>query len=395
MDTLIHVLAIPFPAQGHVIPMMELAKKLARHGFKVTFVNTDFIHSVVMNASTEKGDEDDDGIRKVSIPDGLELISDSRNNFGRLSEAMQRVMPQKLEELIEKMNDDGMKIKCVFADNCMTWALRVAKKMGIKGVAFCPAPVTSLALFLTIPKLINDGIINEDGSIVKQQHVHLSPTMPAISTETFPWVCFTDMNLRRSAFQHFVTSTEDLKYADKIISNSSVELEPDAFSSFPNMLAVGPLLASNSLGNQGGNFWPEDLACLSWLDQQPVSSVIYVAFGSSGNPDQKQVEEIGLGLELTGRPFLWVVRPGTNNEAAEELGHFEERIGGRGLVVRWAPQEKVLRHPSVACFVSHCGWNSTLEGVSNGVPIICWPYSADQFLNERVICESWKASTWS
>lgn len=390
MDTLVHVLAIPLPAQGHVIPMMELAKKLARHGFKVTFVNTDFIHSVVMNASNKNEDEDDDGIRKVSIPDGLEL-SDTRTNFGRLSEAMQRVMPQKLEELIQKMKDDGMKIKCVFADNCMTWALGVAKKMGIKAVAFCPAPVTSLALFSTIPKLINDGIINgNDGSILRQQHVRLSPTMPALSTETFPWVCFTDMALRKSAFQHFVTSTEDLKYADKIISNSSVELEPETLSSFPNMIAVGPLLASNSLGNQGGNFWSEDLACLSWLDQQPVSSVIYVAFGSSGSPDQKQVEEIAFGLELTGKPFLWVVRPGTNKEETEELAQFEERTGCRGLVVRWAPQEKVLRHPSVACFVSHCGWNSTLEGVSNGVPIICWPFCADQFLNERVICDSWK-----
>ena len=162
MDTLVHVLVIPVPAQGHVIPMMELAKKLARHGFKVTFVNTDFIHTVVMNASTKNEEEDDDdGIRQVSIPDGLEL-GDTRTNFGRLSEAMQRVMPQKLEELIEKMNVDGMKIKCVFVDNCMTWALGVAKKMGIKGVAFCPAPATSLALFSTIPKLISDGIINSN-----------------------------------------------------------------------------------------------------------------------------------------------------------------------------------------------------------------------------------------
>lgn len=161
MDTHIHVLAIPLPAQGHVIPMMELAKKLARHGFKVTVVNTEFIHSVVMNASTKNEDEDDEGILRVSIPDGLEF-GDTRTDFGRLSEAMQRVMPGKLEELIEKMNDDDMKIDCVFADNCMSWALGVAKKMGIKGVAFCPAPVTSLALFSTIPKLINDGIINSN-----------------------------------------------------------------------------------------------------------------------------------------------------------------------------------------------------------------------------------------
>lgn len=163
MDTLIHVLIIPFPAQGHVIPMMELAKKLAHHGFKVTFVNTDFIHSVVMNVSTKNEDEGYDGIRQVSIPDGLEPC-DTRTDFGRLSKAMQRVMPQELEELLEKMNADGIKITCVFADSSMSWALRVANKMGIKGVAFCPAPVTSLVLFSTIPKLITDGIISpKDG----------------------------------------------------------------------------------------------------------------------------------------------------------------------------------------------------------------------------------------
>lgn len=235
-----------------------------------------------------------------------------------------------------------------------------------------------------------DYVTLNAGSIVRQQHVHLSPTMPAMSTETFPWVCFTDMALRKSAFQHFVTSTEDLRYADKIISNSSVELEPDTFSSFPNMLAVGPLLASNRLGNQGGNFLPEDLACLSWLDQQPVKSVIFAAFGSSASHDKIQVHEIALALELTGKPFLWVVRLGMNNEGQQELAYFKERIGDQGRMVSWAPQEKVLRHPSVACFVSHCGWNSTLEGVSNGVPIICLPYSADQFLNERFICDFWK-----
>ncbi|KAK1359336.1 hypothetical protein POM88_043810 [Heracleum sosnowskyi] len=390
MDTIIHVLAIPLPAQGHVIPMMELARKLARHGFKVTFVNTDFIHSVVMNASTKYEDEGDEGIRQVSIPDGLEL-SDTRTDFIRLSEAMQRVMPQKLEELIEKMNDDGMKITCVFADNSISWALRVAKKMGIKAIAFCPAPVTSLALFSTIPNLMNDGIISrEDGSILRQQQVHLSPTMPTISTATFPWVCFADMAFRKSVFQHFVASTQDMKYADKILSNSSEELEPDTFSSFPNMLAAGPLSAGNRLGNQGGNFWAEDLACLSWLDQQPVSSVIYVAFGSTAIHDKKQVEEIALGLELTGKPFLWVLRPDKCKKANEELAYCKEQIEHRGRVVSWAPQEKVLRHPSVACFMSHCGFNSTMEGISNGVPFLCWPYFADQFLNERFICDTWK-----
>lgn len=105
--------------------------------------------------------------------------------------------------------------------------------------------------------------------------------------------------------------------------------------------------------------------------------------------DQTQFQELALGLELTNKPFLWVLRPGMTNEEAFQQ-EFEGRIGCRGKIVSWAPQEKVLSHPSVACFMSHCGWNSTTEGLSNGVPFLCWPYFVDQFLNETYICDVWK-----
>lgn len=135
-------------------------------------------------------------------------------------------------------------------------------------------------------------------------------------------------------------------------------------------------------------FWAEDDDCLSWLDQQPVCSVIYAAFGSLTIFYQTQFQELALGLELTKNPFLWVLRPGMTNEEAHRQ-EFEGRIGCRGKIVSWAPQEKVLSHPSVACFMSHC-WNSTTEGLSNGVPFLCWPYFVDQFLYESYICDVWK-----
>ncbi|KAJ0667265.1 putative 7-deoxyloganetic acid glucosyltransferase [Helianthus annuus] len=152
-----------------------------------------------------------------------------------------------------------------------------------------------------------------------------------------------------------------------------------------------PLLASNRLADQAGHFWQEDSTCLAWLDQQPVSSVIYVAFGSFTMLNQTQFEELAHGLELSNRPFLWVVRPGMTKETTTDYPDgYIERIGSRGKILSWAPQQKVLSHPSVACFMSHCGWNSTLEGVTNGVPFLCWPYFADQFHNETYICDIWK-----
>ncbi|KAJ4707322.1 UDP-glycosyltransferase [Melia azedarach] len=159
----------------------------------------------------------------------------------------------------------------------------------------------------------------------------------------------------------------------------------------PELLPIGPLLASNRLGNSAGYFWPEDSDCLKWLDKQQLKSVIYVAFGSITIFDKIQFQELALALELCNRPFLWVVRPDLTNDRNDGYPEgFQERVGTRGRMISWAPQQKVLSHPSIACFLSHCGWNSTVEGVSNGVPFLCWPYFADQLLNENYIREMWK-----
>ncbi|THG20321.1 hypothetical protein TEA_029456 [Camellia sinensis var. sinensis] len=135
----------------------------------------------------------------------------------------------------------------------------------------------------------------------------------------------------------------------------------------------------------------KDSTCLEWLDQQPANLVIYVAFGSFTVFDQIQFQEFALGLELTNKPFLWVVRPDLtdNNNDAYPKG-FIKGAATRRRMVGWAPQQNVLGHPSVACFLSHCGWNSTMEGLSNGIPFLCWPYFADQFFNQSYICDVWK-----
>ncbi|KAJ1381932.1 UDP-glucuronosyl/UDP-glucosyltransferase [Sesbania bispinosa] len=137
-----------------------------------------------------------------------------------------------------------------------------------------------------------------------------------------------------------------------------------------------------------GQFWEEDLSSLSWLDKQPKRSVLYVAFGSVTQFDQTQFKELALGLDLTDRPFLWVVRKDHNCPNKMEFPN--EFLGSKGKIIGWAPQQKVLSHPAIAGFVSHCGWNSTMEGLSNGVPFLCWPYFADQFYDKSYICDDLK-----
>ncbi|XP_044378911.1 UDP-glycosyltransferase 83A1-like [Triticum aestivum] len=112
----------------------------------------------------------------------------------------------------------------------------------------------------------------------------------------------------------------------------------------------------------------------------------------SGFLDTTQFQELADGLALSGRPFLWEVRPDLTIGAGQDqfdLDAFKRRVEGKGLVVGWALQQRVLSQPAVACFVSHCGWNSTVEGVLHGVPFLCWPYFADQFCNQSYVCNMW------
>ncbi|ONI19056.1 hypothetical protein PRUPE_3G256200 [Prunus persica] len=386
-----HIVAIPYPAQGHVIPLMEFSQCLVNHGFKVTFVNTEHNHKRVVNALADESHISRNQLHLASLPDGLEPWED-RSELGQLTEALKWIMPGKLEELIENINQgEGDKVTCVIADENCAWALEVAEKMKLKRVAFWPASAAALTLIFGIPKLIHEEIIDNDGTVLKSKNVDLGPNMPTMNTKDFVWACIGDFTTQKMIFEVMLRINRTLKLVERLVCNSTYDFEPEAFTSAPEILPIGPLLASNRVRNSAGSFWPQDSTCLQWLDQQPLNSVIYVAFGSFTVFDQTQFQELALALELSQRPFLWVVRPDTTDKTCDPYPErYQERVASRGLVVGWASQQKVLAHPSIACFLSHCGWNSTIEGLSNGVPFLCWPYFADQFLNESYISDVWK-----
>ncbi|MED6114366.1 hypothetical protein PIB30_079602 [Stylosanthes scabra] len=358
-----HILAIPYPAQGHVIPLLELSHELVKHGIKVTFVNTDFVHNKIMKSLGEKSSElfvgNNNEIKLVSIPDGLEE-SDNRNDLGKLTLSMLEVMPKKLEMLIEDINNksaENNRITCLVADGNIGWALEVAKKMGIKAVAFWPAAASMLALIFNIQKLLDDGIIDTDGNPINDETIQLSPKMPPMRTKDFVWSQLGDKTTEKILFHYYrQENNKSVKVAaDKIICNTTYEHEAATLDFVPQIIPIGPLLATNSIA---GNFWQEDSTCLNWLDQQETNSAFFIGY----------------------------IRPDINNgENQSFLKEFEERVKNLGKVVQWAPQQRVLSHPSIACFISHCGWNSTMEGTTKGVPFLCWPYFADQLFNQTLI----------
>ena len=113
-----------------------------------------------------------------------------------------------------------------------------------------------------------------------------------------------------------------------------------------------------------------------------------ISFGSSAVIDHNKLKELALGLDFLDTSFLWVVRPSNDNEVNN--AYFDEFHGSKGRIVGWTPQKKILNHPAIACFISHCGWNSTIEGVCGGIPFLCWPLAKDQFVNKSYICDVWK-----
>ncbi|XP_073038622.1 UDP-glycosyltransferase 83A1-like [Primulina eburnea] len=380
-----HVLMIPFPARGHVIPLWELATVLARHGIQITFVNIDIIHARIVDTSSPR-------IRLVSIPDGLQ--SHDRLVPGRSLEVWYDSMPQKIEQMIKENSvSEDEKFSCVISDQSFGRIQQVAKKMGIGSVAFLPAAAASLVLGFNIPKMIEDGIVDREGTPLKHETIQFAPGMPNIDASGFTWASTRSLSLQKVIFNIMTQNNETIKSADWIICNSMLDLEPGAFSLAPQIVPIGPLLARNQPGNSAGHFLEHDSTCLEWLDHQPVYSVIYVAFGSTTIFSTSQFQELALGLELTGKPFLWVTRAENSTTGAGNQAFpagFLKRISSRGLIINEAPQQKVLSHPSIACFLSHCGWNSTVESVSNGVPMLCLPYFADQFMNRSYITDIWK-----
>ncbi|XP_057769685.1 UDP-glycosyltransferase 83A1-like [Salvia miltiorrhiza] len=382
-----HVIAVPYPAQGHVIPLLELAQCLADNGIKVTFVNTDFNHTRILN-SLPRTRGINELIILASVPDGLEPWED-RNDLGKLEVSLPKAVPRALEALIEKINaTESDKVTCLITDYGLIWALALAEKLGIKKSAFLPAPVALLALANHAKSLLDEGIVDSDGTPMKVEHVtHLSPEMPPMKIQETVWLQMGDFASQQRVFQSMARGTQAEAPPDWIVCNTSHELEAGALKLLPNLVPLGPLLPSTRLGHSAGFFWPEDSASMSWLDQQPANSTIYVAFGSFTMLDEKQFQELALGLEHSRRPFLWVVR---QDMAQDYPKGFRERVRNQGKMVGWAPQQKVLSHPSLACFLSHCGWNSTVEGVCGGVPFLCWPYFADQFLNQSYIAEYWR-----
>uniref|UniRef100_A0A2N9H155 Uncharacterized protein n=1 Tax=Fagus sylvatica TaxID=28930 RepID=A0A2N9H155_FAGSY len=196
-------------------------------------------------------------------------------------------------------------------------------------------------------------------------------------------------------FRDKIQEAESTAYG--VVVNSFDELEHECIEGYKKAInkkvwCVGPVSLCNKENLdkfERGNKAPIDFQqCLEWLNSMKPRSVIYACLGSLCRLLPSQLIELGLGLEASNQPFIWVIKTGEELENWFVKENFEERIKGRGLLIRgWAPQVFILSHPSIGGFITHCGWNSIIESMCSGLPIITWPLFAEQFFNEKLVVE--------
>ncbi|XP_068501953.1 7-deoxyloganetin glucosyltransferase-like [Phaseolus vulgaris] len=200
--------------------------------------------------------------------------------------------------------------------------------------------------------------------------------------------------------EYLIDMVDNVLKAPATVINTSEELESEALkalsSMLPSIYPIGPFPSflnqspQNHLESLASKLWKEDTECLEWLKSKEPNSVVYVNFGSITIMSPEKLLEFAWGLANSKRPLLWIIRPDLVIGGSVILSfEFVNEISDRGLIASWCPQEQVLNHPSIGGFLTHCGWNSTIESICAGVPMVCWPFFADQPTNYRNICNEW------
>ncbi|XP_039164809.1 7-deoxyloganetin glucosyltransferase-like [Eucalyptus grandis] len=406
-----HAVCIPYPAQGHINPMLNLAKLLHHRGFHVTFVNTEYNHSRLLRS---RGPSSLDGLpsfRFRTIPDGLPPsdVADATQDIPALCQSTSKFCLPYFRDLLERLNEESTTsgsppVSCVVSDGVMSFTLDAAEAIGVPEVLFWTTSACGFMGYVQYRNLVDKGLTPlKDASYLTNGYldtiIDWIPGMRNIRLRDLP--SFIQTTNPDDLMIHFVLrETERAKRASAIVFNTFDRLEHEVLdalkATFPSICTLGPLhllteqLPDDDTKSIGSNLWKEDLGCLEWLDSKPPGSVVYVNFGSITVMSPTQLVEFAWGLANSGQMFLWVIRPDlVVGDTAILPSEFSATTRERSLLASWCPQERVLNHPAVGGFLTHSGWNSTIESITAGVPMLCWPFFAEQQTNCRYSCEEW------
>uniref|UniRef100_A0ACD5VYG0 Uncharacterized protein n=1 Tax=Avena sativa TaxID=4498 RepID=A0ACD5VYG0_AVESA len=396
-----HVVLLTSPGAGHVLPVAEFATRLAAdHGFTATIVTYTNLSSPAHNSPLASLPP---RVSVAALPEvPLDDLPADAHILTRIFAVVNRTLPH-LRDLLRSLlgSPSGSGVAAFLTDMLCPAALAVARELGVPRYVFFTSSLTSLLSLLYTPELAR----NTTGDCrYLPDPVVLPGCVPLHGADLVEPV----QNRSDPVYPLMVDLGHNYLLADGFIVNTFDAMEHDTLVAFkelsdrgvyPPVYAVGPFIRSVSAGGGAGN----KHSCLRWLDDQPDGSVLYVSFGSGGTLSTEQTAELAAGLEASEQKFLWVVHfPSDKDRSAGYFGTsadqgnddqlsylpegFVERTSGTGLAVPlWAPQVEILNHPAVGGFLSHCGWNSTLESAAAGVPMVAWPLFAEQRVNAVLV----------
>ncbi|KAF8395879.1 hypothetical protein HHK36_019834 [Tetracentron sinense] len=398
-----NVVIFPFMAQGHLIPFLALAFQIEqRKGYTVTLVNTP-LNIKKLRSSLPPNTT----IRLAELPfcsadHGLPPHSENTDVLPhpliiRLLESTISLKPS-FKSLISDLTLN-QNLLCIIADMFFGWTVDIAYEFGVFHSFFISAGAYGTAIFFSLLLHLPQHETDSDDEFSLPDF----PQVSRIHSSQLPYY-LKNTDGDSNSWSIFL-KREFLQWlnSDGLLVNTVEDLDQPGLQYFRRttnrpVWSIGPTLSSMARplpSKEAAGISPD--FCLEWLDNHPPASVIYVSFGSQNRVSASQMMELAMALDASGKNFIWVVRPpvgfdiGSEFRAGEWLPEgFEGRMKdcNRGLLVRkWAPQLEILAHKSTGAFVSHCGWNSVLESLSHGVPIIGWPMAAEQFFNAKLLEE--------
>ncbi|KAF5764288.1 putative N-hydroxythioamide S-beta-glucosyltransferase [Helianthus annuus] len=380
-----HVVVLPYPSQGHINPLLQFAKRLASKGLKATIATTHYtLSSITSPLVTVEPISDGFNVGGFAQVRSEELFLESFKTNGSRT----------LTQLIKKHQTTKNPITFVVYDSFLPWALDVAKENGILGGPF----FTNSAAVTAVFSLIHGGTYRLPLRLEDCPVVILG--VPPLNLEDLP--SFLNVPESHPAYLKMkLNQFSNLDKADWIFSNSFQSLESEVVEGireqWPAKL-IGPMVPSAYLDGSiegdkgyGASLWkPLDDGCTKWLETKPPNSVVYVSFGSMVSLTEQEMEEIAWGLQESGFCFLWVVKDSERHKLPKGFLDLTTQNQEKGMIVSWCNQLEMLDRDSVGCFLTHCGWNSTLEGLSLGVPMVGVPKWADQLTDAKFIMDVWR-----
>ncbi|XP_058735401.1 abscisate beta-glucosyltransferase-like [Vicia villosa] len=376
----------PFLGGGHQIPMIDTARVFAKHGAISTILATPSNAVQFQNSITR--DQKSNlpiTIYTLTIPENTKL-PDIDMSAGPMVDTS--VLLEPMKQLLLQQRPD-----CIVVDMFHGWAGDIIDELKLPRIVFSGSGCFPRCVIENIRKHVVFEKLSSDSE------PFLVPGLPDRVLMTGSQV---PSSRNQSEFLDRMKKIEEKSFG--LIINSFYNLEPVYADYLRNELGkkiwlVGPVSLCNrgveDKKKRGKQPTIDEKSCLNWLNSKKPNSVLYISFGSVACIPMKQLKEIAYGLEASDQPFIWVVGKILNSSSKSDsenwvLDEFEKRMKemDKGLIFRgWAPQLLILEHDAVGGFMTHCGWNSTLECVCAGVPMITWPLSAEQFFNEKLVTD--------